>query len=306
MKRRGNWKGRRFKIQWLIVGLCIYAVILFPFFMWVDSKHQMLNESMQEFLHFEHYFGGEIWFSAIVTFTTAVPGAICGILALVQAKYIYKLETRYHRPSLSLHEASLEVFWTDKIDTLEEYVPQHLYTLVEKIKASGSTNHIFRIGLKFETRNEIEVKKMLLKKIKFCIDGKEYSTIDDIELKKGQKNVGGNRLVRKFKDGGVIYSLEKEYLPQIDGLTQDESRFWKLIKQFMRYKEVLNVNCRNVETIIVAEIDYEYLENQTEQVELRIYWDGKEDFRKEYGQGDDSYGSKLETSNGYFTYDGKK
>ena len=268
----------------------------------------MLNEFMQKSLNFEHYFGGEIWFSAIVTLTTAVPGAICGILALVQAKYIYKLETRYHRPSLSLHEASLEVFWTDEIDTLKKHVSQHLYTLVEKIKESGSSNNIFRIGLKFETRNEIEVKKVLVKKVVFCINGEEYSTVDDVGLKKEQKNVGGNRLVREFKNGGVVYNLENEYLPKIVGLTQDkdESRFWELIKQFVRYKEVMNIHCRNVETIITAEIDYEYLENQKEQVELRICWDGKEDFRKEYGQGDDSYGSKLETSNGYFTYDGIK
>ncbi len=76
--------------------------------------------------------------------------------------------------------------------------------------------------------------------------------------------------------------------------------------QFVGYKDSMNDHCRNVETVITAEIDYEYLEDQKEQIEIRIYWDGKNDFQEKYGQGNDFYGSKLITSNGYFTYDGKK
>lgn len=294
------------KLLLTTAAILVTLIILFGAMMFVDAFHQYLSGFARNHLGFDHYFSGESWFSVLAAFVAATPGVLCGILALIQTRHIHKLEARYHRPSLSLHNACLEIFWVDKINSIQSHMSQDFYErLIERKKLD--TSNLFRIKLEFEAKNEIEIKAMRLKEIVFFVNGKKYNTTANIVLDEKNYKDADRKFERNFKSGKVVYCLENEYLPKISKVSAgDEKTFWKDIAQFMAYKKTPNVHCRHVQTILKVEIDYEYLEAQTEQVQVRIYWDGERNLSTEYGKNENYHGAKLETSNGYFTYDGKR
>lgn len=280
----------------IILGTLLFTVCILSVMLMIDCYHVQIDALVEENFHFENHFSGSDWFSAILSCLTAVPGIFCGWFAIKQTERIKELESRYHRPALSLHSAELQLFWLDYIS--DSFQTQRIKKYFKQMKESMSYPYALRLELEFEAKNEIEVKGFEIEGIEFSIDDKQYNIkVDNAVLEWQPKD--RKSFSRKFNSGKIVYKCAWELYPlSIGSAREKEELFWESMKDFVNYKRVLKDEYRQMEALVSGNISYEYSENEAKHIYCRVQWDAEEGT----GRIDQFHGTQK-TDNGFFSYD---
>lgn len=288
----------RKKIIYILVTL-ICILLLFGILLLIDFKHTEIRQIVGRCFGKTNYFKGEIWFTVIATCFAAIPGMICGFIAIVQTKRIHDLENRYHRPSLRLRNALMEVYWL-RTSYYKEYVfrdkkKRHIANQI--LKDEGYKGDLLAFSLELESKNDIEIDMIEIEDIFFRMNDMEYRLV----LKKLEPDIFENNnceFSRRFKDEKYLYYIECVVYP-FEFSTESgfgEEKFWQGIEMFTNYQGRLEDEYKNIETTFNLKIYYEYAPKGFENMMGKIFWNCHE--------GAGRYGVRAEgrSENGYFRY----
>ena len=252
----------------------------------------------------DNHFSGEIWFSVMSSGIAAVPGIVCGVLALVQTQKLHEMEARYHRPSFGLQGAEMEVvwIWDKQYCWTEELFQRNRY--VEWVKEKGHGHmypNLLALKLDIEIKNDVTVENIVIEEIRFQFVDRTYILNFD-EMPDRWKQYRRCRLI--YQQGKYLVRLIWELYPYT--LTEEnkgnviekdiESRFWKDIELFTNYENRLDMDYQEVLMRVTARVYYEYAPKKYEIVIGRIAWDVND------GKGRNKAKAKRSTCSGVFTY----
>ena len=295
-------KGKNKRV-WQTLGfiLLIFSsiILLFVMLIIIDVFHAEIDGLIFRFFGVNNHFGGEVWFAVIATCFAAIPGMICGFIALVQTKRIHELEDRYHRPSLRLREAMMEVYWIRKSMyencVLGDARKRHFADrMLEDEKFKGS---FLRLTLEMESKNDVEVETMEIKEITFDMANVKYRLVpgtlkEDIFLKRNCD------FSRKFEDEKYLYCIDCVMYPYEFHADKGigEEKFWNAIEKFTNYQGNLDDEYETIEMVIETDVYYEYAVNGCEKVIGKILWNCHQ------GTGRCGVRAESRSNNGFFAY----
>lgn len=286
------------KIISYILGTLICIFFLFGILLLIDFKHEEIRHIVGRCFGKTNYFEGEIWFTVIATCFAAVPGMICGFIAIIQTKRIHDLENRYHRPSLRLRNALMEVYWL-RTSYYNEYVwgdrkKRHIAKKI--LKDEEYEGNLLAFSLELESKNDVEIDMIEIEDILFRINGMEYRLV----LKKLESDIfvsNNCEFSRRFKDEKYLYCIECVVYPFEFSAESGEEKFWDGIEMFTNYQGQLDDEYENIEITFNFKVYYEYAPKGFENVMGKIFWNCHQAGR---------YGVRAEgrSENGYFRYYG--
>lgn len=278
----------------LITTLVLVAVFFLMY--QIDVNHSFIDQKVEKLFKKPNYFKGEIWFSVIATCLAAVPGVLCGVLAIIQTNRIHKLEERYHRPILSLLRADMNVEWIQLKNYQSKSSDMVLDRYIKEIKDNSKLANYLELQLNFEIKNEIEVKEITTEKVIFYINGVTYPfQIIDSDICRDRFRYFSRQIVngeRRYFIKCVLYpyKLGKHF----HGSEED---FWNGIENFTNYENRQDDEFIKIKTELIAKVQYEYAPKKGETIMGRIYWNASS------GGGRVGTLAKRGTVDGYFTYD---
>lgn len=272
-------------------GLLAYLFVFMPLWL-LDVKHAELSGIVERITQRKHYFKGEVWFAALASCITALPGIFCGAFALLQTHRLSKLEARYHRPVLLLREATLKIWKPKGFDTSDDSVDFEDY--IEQNKETHDV--LIKLELEFEVKNEVEVKT-------FEIDSLTWKTSTDCYKVGALKKSRSVQLYdqkdfwREYKGDRIICHVEKHL--EFDELKVNNfEQFESAVERFANFEQRKNDDYKRPEVILVAYIEYEYSKEKKEKLECRMQWDAQRGC-----ESPKAFYTVHKTCDGYFSYD---
>ena len=254
-----------------------------------------VGERVLDWLTGGHYFSGSDWFGGLVSIVGSVLGAvsgiILGIIALVQTERLHELEDRYHRPILVLRKAALTADVLEEFSCRDDSMEQ--YAAKQEMKAQG---YVFALttAISFEIGNGIPVKNVELESITFTFTTDPEQRFE-VVLDKKSPDFTPQILERKYEPNGVIYSMSCLLFP----FKEVEGDFFIWLERFVYYRSIRHPDVETIEVSIKLRLTYEFGRDASIPVWLRIVWVTEEEKNPEAGR------FVWESSNGYFSYEGR-
>lgn len=270
-----------------IVAISIATPILGSLFLLnMDKYHDCYQRFViKNFIGQENYYGGEVWFSATATLIggliSAVPGLMCGILALLQTQKLHKLEARYHRPSLRVKNAR---FYCAYLENFREENGGS-WTGLESWQYAGALEaqkQSFPWWLHFSAdlslTNEIDVQHVEIVSVTVSFPDAESPKEYVLTL---SKTCFGPPLIRSckrtVKNDQTVYVLSYCLNPFIlapsaagKNLNDDLN---ESLDQFAYYHSRQNPGFSQMSVAVAMNLKYDYLDQETEKCLLRITFD---------------------------------
>lgn len=259
-KRTKKKKNKKISTR-AVIFICLIPIGLFAacfgLMKWGDVRYAFF-ESVVNGMRDSHHFDGSIWYTGMITIVAAIiaaiPGIICGILALVQSQRLHELEDRYHLPVFTIQNISLRAREIEA-DYLTSIVFQEREE-VKRLQKSGWT-YDFILEISFQTNDNGFIGSFSLDEIHLSF-GKSYKEfffdpavfLNDRskkgEKKKGEKKKGKKKkgekkkekrdeckttdyfftdFYRKCKNGSVLYTYKKRLNALVDDDQKDNLEY---------------------------------------------------------------------------------
>ncbi len=311
-KHRFNYRGLIAKIFLaciviLVIVLALGSILLLN----IDKHHECYrNFIIKNCLKRDNYYDGEIWFSAAATLIgaliSAVPGLMCGILALVQTQRLHSLEARYHRPMMEIEKAGLSfvklrnIRDDNDILRIKDFDMRQRYGVYEAEKQSSEW--WIDLELVLFSNNGIAVKNMDIESVTFAFPDADYDQEYELRLAPLDGNAARTRKFERNKQGErAVYTLTWSLNPFVPFKQCDkQSGFPQSINEFVFYKrEGRNSEYSHMNLSVKMNVDYEYREEKKPQCWLKAVFDAKGLECSERNK--DVWG--IESTDGYFTYE---
>lgn len=299
--------------QWLLsIGRKLFRVLAFlSHFLWpvlllimlvvplllLDINHSRVDSFLESHMNITNYFKGEVWFAVAATCIAALPGMYLGLLALNQTRINFHLESRYHRPSIRLNHAQIIVerihdsaYEEDKSELFRRYI--------EKLRKAEPKENLITCILDIEVLNDIEIQKIVLKKLDFYLGSRVYS-LKLSDTWEEMRPLRRRCFRRRIENGKRVYRIEWDLYPYILQKTNSdvkEGEFWHTLDCFLNY-ENRQVDAYGIMDMLVeAVVYYEYAPHNFETVYGLIHWEHQQAGRVGARANAESY-------NGYFSYE---
>lgn len=270
-----------------IVAVSIATPILGSLFLLnMDRYHDCFQRFViRNFIGQENYYGGEAWFSATATLIggliSAVPGLMCGILALLQTQKLHKLEARYHRPSLRVKNARFYCAY------LENFCEENggSWIGLEGWQHAGTQeamNQHFPWWLHFSAdlslTNEIDVQHVEIESVTVSFPHanppKEYvltlskTCFSSAAIRSCKRTVENDQIVYILS-----YCLNPFILEPPAAREKLNDDLDECLHQFAYYHDGQNPGFSQMSLAVAMNLKYDYLDQETEKCLLRITFD---------------------------------
>lgn len=285
-RKRGREKlsCKRKLLYTVIAAVSIATPVLGSLFLLsMDKYHDCYRRFViKNFIGQENYYDGEAWFSATATLIgaliSAVPGLMCGILALLQTQKLHKLEARYHRPSLKVNIARFYCAVPDRFSeeaggswqNLEDW--QHAGALAAKQQPFPWWLHL---TAELSLVNEIDVQHVEIESVTISFPNadppKEYIlTLSELS----RSPVAIRSFKRTIENHQTVYILSYCLNPFIlepsaagENLNDDLN---ESLNQFAYYHDGQDLRFSQINLAVSMNLKYDYLDQETEKCLLRI------------------------------------
>lgn len=288
-RKRGREKlsCKRKVLYAVIVAISIATPILGSLFLLnMDRYHDCFQRFViRNFIGQENYYGGEAWFSATATLIggliSAVPGLMCGILALLQTQKLHKLEARYHRPSLRVKNARfycayLENFSKDAGGSWRGLENWQYAGALEAQKQSFPWWLHFSAELSLT--NEIDVQHVEIESVTVSFPNADPPKEYVLTISKTCSSPAAIRSCKRtVENDQTVYVLSYCLNPFIlapsaagKNLNDDLN---ESLDQFSYYHNRQNPGFSQMSLAVAMNLKYDYLDQETEKCLLRITFD---------------------------------
>lgn len=220
-------------------------------------------------------------FGAVIS---AIPGVICGVLALLQTQRLHKLEMRSHRPVLEVAESTLKFAEIDRtfvngnlpFEILLRTVGREQSGLYEAEKQLAA----WWIDLEviFISKNEISVQDMKIESVTITFpDVKPAKSYELSLVTPNNSRIRIRDFHRAVQSGGIeyklLYCLNSFKLKPADA----KNAFEDVIRQFCYISESQDPTLMHMELDVHMEVSFEYREHRDEKCMLKIVFDAEGD-----------------------------
>ncbi|MBD5513916.1 MAG: hypothetical protein HDR06_04475 [Lachnospiraceae bacterium] len=327
-QRRNDKKGISSKIRKLWGVLLIVLLLLFVpvggslFLLSMDKYHDCYqNFIIDHYLKGNNYYDGTAWLSVTATLIgaliSAVPGLVCGILAMVQTQRLHRLEARFHRPALEIENVELSFARLDHIYKNDKWFLEG-FDMRQRFSVNQARNQssAWWVDLKADLflNNEIAVRDMKIESVTFSFlqafpdedsnedSGKEYK----LSLLPPSHNATVIRsFERKLKNGHAAYTLLCGLNPFVLETSDKEADFNESIDQFAYYGDGRDPGFWRMNLSVAMKISYDYMEQDPEPCLLRVAFEADAEANsteKKAFQPNRNIIQK-QSANGYITYE---
>lgn len=274
----------------------LLLILLVVPLLFLDIKHSWVD-SIFESWDITNYFKGEVWFAAMATCIAALPGIYFGLLALYQTRINFQLESRYHRPSIRLSLARIMV---DRIhdSTYEESKSELFRRYIEKLREVKPQENLITCVLDIQVLNDIEIQKVVLKKVDFYLGSKVFS-LELSDTWEEMKPLRRRCFQRGIENGKRVYRIEWDLYPYILQKINSNGRegeFWHTLDCFLNYEYRQADIYGIMDMLVQAVVYYEYAPHKFETVYGLIHWEHQHAGRV-------GAHAEAESCNGYFSYE---
>lgn len=275
------------------LGISLFALLFILamgsiFLLSIDKYHEFYRTIVKYFLHKDNYYDGATWFSVAATLVgaaiSAVPGLICGVLALVQTQRLHGLEVKTHHPALETEKITLSFAKIDHIfkdgklssEILARLARRELSGLYEA-KKRLSTWWIDLEAVLF-SQNEIAVKYMEIESVALAFPDAKPEKSYKLSLKPPDNSRARLRnFSRKIEKGHIVYNLSYCLNPFILEPTDEQNAFEGVVEQFCYISESMDPAFLHMELDVHMNVSFEYEGQQTVKCILRIAFDADDD-----------------------------
>lgn len=281
------------RLLWPVLLLIMLVVPL----LFLDMKHSWVDSFLESHMNITNYFKGEVWFAAAATCIAALPGMYFGLLALHQTRINFQLESRYHRPSIRLNHAWIKV---ERIhdSTYKEDKGELFRRYIEKLRKVEPQVNLITCILDIEVLNDIEIQKIVLKKLDFYLGNKVFS-LELSDTWEEMKPLRRRCFRRGIENGKRVYSIEWDLYPYIlqkINLDGKEGEFWHTLDCFLNYENRQIDVYGIMDMLVEAVVYYEYAPHKFETIYGLIHWEYQQASRV-------GAHAEAESCNGYFSYE---
>ena len=295
--RKGAGYSRHVFLKSLFITLICY-LIFFAFLFCGDKFYDIMDNIVEHLLGRGNHFSGEAWYTTVAASVAALPGILCGVLALLQTQKLHKLEARYHRPAFVLRHAWMRVIWIHSClysSKGRNYRRAKYEKWAKGTEENPSMANLLTFEIELEVKNDITVLNMIPEQVIFQFPEENF-TINFLELP--EKWTPYRSVIPKWDREKYLLCISWELFPyEIEGKTRDEeSKFWESMERFTNYGSWCNVNYKSLLTELTVRVYYEYAPVGYERVTGRLFWKVDE---KCVRQGAEVVRS---TNSGIFTY----
>lgn len=285
-----------FLCRFLLPVLLLVFLVAVPL-LFLDKYHLQVDHFFESRMNITNYFKGEIWFAVVATCIAALPGMYFGLLALNQTRINFRLENRYHRPSIRLNLARIIV---DRIhDRAYTQSQSELFRrYVEKLQDVEPQENLITCIFDIEVLNDIEVENIILKKLDFYLGSKVFS-LKISDSWKEMRLLRRRCFLRGIENGKRVYRIEWDLYPYILRKRNPRGRegeFWQTIDCFLNYDNWQIEAYANMEVLVQARVYYEYAARKFETIYGLIHWEHQKAGRV-------GAHSEAKTCDGYFSYE---
>lgn len=252
----------------------------------MDRYHDCFQRFViRNFIGQKNYYGGEAWFSATATLIggliSAVPGLMCGILALLQTQRLHKLEARYHRPSLKVKNAR---FYCAYLEHFQEEVGGS-WNGLEIWQYAGTQEALnqpfpwwLHLTVDLSLVNEMSVQHIDIESVTVsfpkAVPPKEYiitlskSFFDSVAIRSLKRTIENEQAVYVLS-----YCLNPFILkPSAVGKERNDD-LDECLHQFAFWHDGHNPGFPQMELTVAMNLKYDYLDEKTEKCLLRIIFE---------------------------------
>lgn len=272
------------------LGISLFALLLILlamgsiFLLSVDKYHEFYRTIVKYFLHKDNYYNGETWFSVVATLVgaaiSAVPGLICGVLALVQTQRLHDLEVRTHRPVLETEKITLSFAKIDHIFKDGKLSPEILARLARRelsglyeAKKQLSAWWIDLDAVLF-SQNEIAVKHIEIESVTLTFPDAKPEKSYKLFLEPSDNSRARLRTFsRKIGNGHIAYNLSYCLNPFTLEATDEQNAFESVVRQFCYISESWDPAFLHMELDVHMNVSFEYEGQQKVKCMLRIAFD---------------------------------
>lgn len=283
------------------LGISLFALLFIlamgsVFLLSIDKHPEFYRTIVICFLHKDNYYDGEIWFSVAATLVgaviSAVPGLMCGILALVQTHRLHLLEVRTHHPALEAEKITLSFAKIDHIFKDGILHPEILARL-ERRELSGWYEAKKRLSawwIDLEavlfSQNEIAVKCMEIESVTLTFPDAKPEKNYKLVLKPPDNSRARLRTFsRKIGNGHIAYTLSYCLNPFTLEPADGKNAFEGAVRQFCYISESWDPALLRMELDVHMNVSFEYEGQQNVKCTLRIAFDADDGLTDENKRG---------------------
>ena len=285
-----------FLCRFFLPVLLLIMLVVIPL-LFLDTYHLQVDGFFESYMNITNYFKGEVWFAVVATCIAALPGMYFGLLALEQTRINFRLESRYHRPSIRLNLAQITV---DRIHdrAYAESKSELFRRYIEKLQRVDPQENLMVCTLDIEVLNDIELQEITLEKLVFYFGSGTYS-LKLLKTWEEMKPLKRRCFRRRIENGKRVYRIEWDLYPytvQKVNPKGKEGEFWQMIDCFLNYENWQIEACGNMTLLVEARVYYEYAAHKFETVYGLIHWEHKQANRV-------GTHAQAESCDGYFSYE---
>ena len=300
----------------VLILLFVFIIGVSLFLLSMDKYHDCYqNFIINHYLKRNNYYDGTAWLSVTATligaFISAVPGFICGILAMKQTHRLHELEARYHRPALEIEKVELSFTHQDRVYRdgeyhLEGFDREQRYGVIEAKKQPFAWYMNLRADLSLN--NEVGVQHIDITSVTFSFPNADTKKEYKLSLSKLSPN-SNSATIRSFKrtikKDHAVYILSYCLNPFTLKPSDAEDDFNESIRNFAFYSEAHDPRFLQLDLSATMNISYDYLDRKSEECLLRIAFEAN---AKDILSDTDAFGTnpniiKTQSADGYITYE---